>query len=325
MANTFFNLAGATLRLESTDPALLAPLRLLLGSLETDQARGKTTEWSVAHGRVPPLPQDQILFHGRLPGLDRDCTLAGSGEHLVLTLEEQVHIEFDRLRGRGAIVIAQGAERILAGDIGMSIVDAAIDMTGQTLVHGAALAVPHRDRAILVFAPSGTGKTTTALALSASGFALMSDDVGVLRRDGAGLEIWGLPRKPKVHRRTAALLPWLLPHLHGDWDNEGEQVIRPEDVPEIAMAAPAAALPLAGLIWLRPHREGATIMETADKPELLVALAADNLRRARSGTPDYQMDRFELFSSMVRNVPSFTLAVGDRLDGVAAVLSARLA
>lgn len=52
-------------------------------------------------------------------------------------------------------------------------------------VHGSAVAI--NGRAVLILGPSGSGKSATALALMATGAALVSDDQTELRRDGGRL------------------------------------------------------------------------------------------------------------------------------------------
>jgi hypothetical protein len=145
----------------------------------------------------------------------------------------------------------------------------------------------------------------------------------VIRRGEGGFELWGLPRALKVHRRTAELMPWLTPHLPGAWDENGEQPLRLREVAEIAQPPPGSVLSLGAVVRLRERVAGPTRMERADKADLLVALAADNMRRGIGGTPDYQMRRFAILSQAVRERPAFDLRIGDDLaDAGGAVLTA---
>src|SRR5690606_27351699 len=107
---------------------------------------------------------------------------------------------------------------------------AMLHVTGQMLVHAAALRLPDADAALVLFAPSGAGKTTTSLALALQGFGLLTDDATVLSggdRSTAAC-VWGLPRPPKVHRNTAELLPALGKLLGPKWNADGEQALSPE-------------------------------------------------------------------------------------------------
>lgn len=95
-------------------------------------------------------------------------------------------------------------------------------LRGYEALHASAVNSPHG--AVLVLAPSGTGKTALALALARGGWPLISDDILVLGRDGAGVH---------VHPGT--------PHLNVDRPSRGAGVDR-----EVAQVLGV----LGGELWL---------------------------------------------------------------------------
>jgi hypothetical protein len=68
-------------------------------------------------------------------------------------------------------------------------------LRGYEALHASAVASPRG--AVLVLAPSGTGKSALALALAHAGWPLISDDILVLGRDGTG--VYAHPGTPHVN------------------------------------------------------------------------------------------------------------------------------
>jgi hypothetical protein len=78
---------------------------------------------------------------------------------------------------------------------------------GYFLVHAAAVAL--NEQAILFVGPSGSGKTTTCLALIHAGWQLLSNDIVLLRRDGAKIHALPVPDQISLRPKTRQLLPHL--------------------------------------------------------------------------------------------------------------------
>ncbi len=116
---------------------------------------------------------------------DGDYTLfKGEDDLLLLADDVSLHIQPS---GRVAdLATLNGAEIRAAGTAGMLALEAAIDSFGQASVHAAGLTLPGTDDLVLLYAASGTGKTTTALNLARAGFGLCSDDAMVLAPTEAG-------------------------------------------------------------------------------------------------------------------------------------------
>jgi hypothetical protein len=60
------------------------------------------------------------------------------------------------------------------------------------------------DKGILICGASGRGKSTLTYALSRSRFSYLSDDGVFLRRNGAGVEVFGFPERIKLDRRSCS-------------------------------------------------------------------------------------------------------------------------
>src|SRR5690606_25086245 len=147
-------------------------------------------------------------------------------------------------------------------------------------LHGAALQIPSRSAAMLIFAPSGRGKTTTSLALARGGFSLMTDDAIALapgKGPGQQTVAWGLPRALKVHRKTVELLPELAPLASGTYDRNGEQAVKTALLAGIAPLAPHTPYPVAAVVVLRERTEGAHILRPLAKTSALTDIAEDNI------------------------------------------------
>ncbi|TGT17875.1 serine kinase, partial [Mesorhizobium sp. M3A.F.Ca.ET.174.01.1.1] len=114
----------------------------------------------------------------------------GSTVHLVFPARQTVAINDDE---RWATLrVRPGAKA--AWTPSMLVLDAALDAGGQHMLHTAGLTLPGRDALVLIHAPSGTGKSTTSLALASQGFGLCSDDVMILSAKAGEVTAWGMPR-----------------------------------------------------------------------------------------------------------------------------------
>jgi hypothetical protein len=68
---------------------------------------------------------------------------------------------------------------------------------------------------VLLTAPSGTGKSTLAVALGRRGYAFLSDEWTCLASDGAGIAAWSFPMPVKLLPDAARFFPELLEHRTG--------------------------------------------------------------------------------------------------------------
>jgi hypothetical protein len=228
-------------------------------------------------------------------------------------------VEVDDLKRSTQIFVLPGAERLAAATLTLYAIDAALCRTGQHLVHGAGLLLPSQDRAVLIFAPSGAGKTTASLALALHGFRMLTDDALVLEQSVA--RVWGLPRAMKVHWRTAELLPLLRVLLGPTWNHEGEQVLTHKAFAAVGGVAHGSS-DVAAVFVLGDRSPAGHRVASISKTEVLVALASDNVGTSRRGVIKRQVRKMEALASLVAGVPSARLSVGTELSSLAACISA---
>jgi hypothetical protein len=181
-------------------------------------------------------------------------------------------------------------------------------------------------RALLLCAPSGGGKTTTALALALGGFGLITDDAIVLQpqgfRESKIALAWGLPRALKLHRRTAELLPIVKPILKTNWDRAGEQTPQAATLSRVALTVPPVPIPVAAIAVLRGRSEGGHRLAPIEKARALQHVAEDNVRRSRQGVPSQDVKRFAALGSLIATTPTFQLRVGEPLASLADYVAA---
>src|SRR5690606_11629698 len=182
-----------------------------------------------------------------------------------------------------------------------------------------------RDELVLLFAPSGYGKTTTSLALALSGYAHLGDDMVVLRQENSEILAWTMPRTLKVQRRTAAMFPEILPHL-GSFGGA-------EDEAPLTRDALAAMMPLpdpkqsyrtGAIVVVGPRSEGAARVSPISKADALSVILTDNIGVFSDGVPRAQQELFRLLTKLVSTTPIFQLDAGSEPRSIASAFDAAL-
>jgi hypothetical protein len=193
---------------------------------------------------------------------------------------------------------------------------------GRLLLHGACLVRPTTHEAFALFAPSGTGKTTTALALARTGLEFAGDDALVLEKASDGFYLWGIPRNIKVHQRTAKLLPWLHPVL-ADWTSDVE-VVDFDALDAIIPLANGSRRRAAGaIVLLQPNAVGHRV-EAIKKVDALNQIVTDNLRQSSMGVNADTQAAFADIVSFISTTPTVAVSVGPDPDSLtpASILAA---
>jgi hypothetical protein len=237
-----------------------------------------------------------------------------SGDKEWLVVDGVGSVEIDSVTRTARIKVLPRADRGVTSMIAIYAVDAVLSATGQHLLHGAGLMLPSGEGAVLLFAPSGAGKTTTSIALALDGFGMLTDDALVLRTDRATTAVWGLPRSMKVHWRTVELLPVLEKLLGTVWNAEGEQVLTRRAFSEIGAIASEPSSPIVAVLLLGARSEGAHFIGDASKADVLLALAGDNIGISRLGVLPRQVRKMEAVAELVNGVPVGRLHVGKSLN-----------
>lgn len=242
----------------------------------------------------------------------------------VIEVVDHGFVTIDRVANHAESVMKAGSEDAFSFTPLMNILDASLKAGGMNLLHGACLTVPDGSGALAICAPSGFGKTTTSLALARGGFGLMGDDASVITARGDGLQVWGLPRRLKVHRQTAAMLPWI-GDLPDTWNDEDEQPVTMESLRQVATIVDPCPVPLAAVVMLGARSDGDHQLAPLSKSEALVRIAQDNVSNSISGVKAWNQRYFETVAEMLRCAPVLELRAGRALDTLPHAVNAALA
>lgn len=254
-------------------------------------------------------PDGSIAFDGEVPE-DGHCRMIDNGGliHLIFPGRHTVAIH----AGEGWAEIRVRPDTRITWTAWMLLLDTALDAGGQHMLHTAGLTLPGSNAIVLIHAPSGTGKTTTSLALASQGFGLCSDDAMILNVASGKATAWGLPRAVKIHRNTAEMVPLVAPCLRPSWDRNGEQAVALERLSEILRVENSGIRPVAALLHLARSADGQSRLLAMARADALAALAADNVRTGMTGLLALQKHRLATIARLVSTVPTFTLEVGSR-------------
>ncbi len=313
MKRRVFDLGASSLVLEIHKDGLEDGLLSLIGELETDESERKERFGSIALRQAPAIspPENRDIFYaGDIDDqgffeFDRGC------DAWSLTSPGLAHARFPLSGFGGEITVTPDCPPEIAGLVGAFGLDHAIGIGGQCLVHAASLDTPDGAARIIIHAPSGTGKTTTALALAKAGYRLCSDDVTVIGpAAGGGVQAWGLPRDLKVHRQTAAMLAWLRPIVDEEaWDGEDEQMLGRATMRKLGLLADLQPKPVVAVIALQRAGDGNTAFRRLEKYDGLFAMMQDNINFGPTGLFPGHEDRLDLYSAMLSKALSFALDV----------------
>jgi hypothetical protein len=317
----WYDLNGGMLRVETPDKTLLAPLAIYLDELRAEGPRAGSVFKLIVDrtDSFAAVEDGPMLFEGRLPDgpVGRLSALPG-GRRLLIPERLDLRISFEERCGH--LSVTPGNERLIGGSAGLMAIDAALASCGQHLVHGAALRLPSRDAAIVLWAPSGVGKTTASLALALDGFGLLTDDATVLGSANGSARVWGLPRPLKVHHNTARLLPAVGALLGQTWNAEGEQALGRETLRKVLPLPAPQAIPVAAMIIVGKRVEGHHLVRPLPKAEVLVKLADNNVGRAVHGVPSDEVARYQNLARAVAATPALQLNVGSELATLSGAL-----
>ncbi|MCX5577102.1 hypothetical protein [Kaistia terrae] len=269
-------------------------------------------------------PQGAMIWSGTL--IDGSyAEIHRSGERQQFYMPGRLSIIEEAGRPLTEVLAVGSAEKPLRSMAGAVLFDIALRGHGLMTIHSASLLLPDRDELVLLFAPSGFGKTTTSLALALGGFGHMGDDAVILRQDGTDLVGWGMPRTLKVQRRTAALFPEIAPHL-GEFGGD-------EDEAPLTRAALAGLMPLpdatrsykiAAVVVVGPRSDGEASLSRLSKADALSVILTDNIGVFDDGVPPQQQVLFRLLSKLVSATPTYRLNAGTLPRTIAPAFDAAL-
>lgn len=311
---------------------ILAPIERLLGRFRSavDDRRDAGAAWILRIGRAGagPAESDEGLrrvwegpspagFHviNSVAAGRRRCELVGVG-----TLDVDLSSRTASIR-----LLAETPANSVHYFLTTILCDGLMD-TGHCVVHAACLekSTARGRRSVLIVARSGTGKSTTSLAMTSAGWRLMGDDIAVLTPTPDGLRVWGFPRFCNVRRPTLALLPWLA----------GMPLV-PTSVPDtfalplehlgdrVSCGVPEPAEPAAIICLERPNALGHRL-EPLDRAAALMHVAEENVQPI-DGAGDTAASRaFGAFAELVRIAPAYALSAGPQLDRIGGLIDEHL-
>ena len=311
-----YDLYGCTLGIVSRDATLAAFLDPILGPLICDPPTIRDWTISLVAVEAVDVPTDgSLVFEGELhAGLPAVIIEHGGRRSLIATGHFSVSLNpTARLAELRYVNDRAGA---LGGTASFWMLEYILATHAQYVLHGASVVDPRSDEIVVLFAPSGTGKTTTALAIARSGFQLASDDALVLSvRDNVPY-IWGIPRQLKISQQTASLLPWLGPCLTKNWIDGEQTVVRDALASLITLSSPHPRRVGQVLVLLPPNDRDHVLMPIA-KPDALITIARDNVRLAPGGVAPENATVFAALSMLIAAAPVAALSPGPDLSTLA--------
>lgn len=315
-----WRIGGVSVGAAAEVPADLEPLKRLLAGF---QPASDVSAWRLLLRRRPPRPLREPTRQGHLlSGQPFVARVASPRRYLV---DGRLEMAMDPRRRLVLCRVTSDGAALLAGESGLIAIDAIVEAQGQHMVHSALLALPPAlgEGGVLLLGDSGAGKTTTALALALGGFPLGGDDAAILFRGQHGVAAWALPRRLKVHREVAGLLPAVASHL--DQTRE-ESAHHPSALPGLSLLQPPdRPVTLRAVCWLGPRSPAAHQARQLSPIEVLARLASRDLH-APLGRIDRAVEQqLALFAEAARQVAGFELSLGRDLPGLPAWLCGILA
>jgi hypothetical protein len=317
-----YGLNGQVFGISAERPELWQDFDRMLGILRVADLVEPDFHLDIAETEIlNETPDGSLVFDGEIPE-DGYCRMIADGGTVHLVFPERQTVAINDEEGWAKLRIRPGSKT--AWTPSMLVLDAALDAGGQHMLHTAGLTLPGRDTIVLIHAPSGTGKTTTSLALATQGFGLCSDDAMILDTTSDKPMAWGLPRHVKIHQKTAQMIPQVSPCLGPSWDRNGEQAVSLERLSEIVRIESPVARPVAALLHLARSTDSETRLVAMARTDAMVALAMDNVRTGMTGLLPSQKRRLATIGRLVSSVPTFTLEVGVRPANASALIIATL-
>lgn len=323
LAEVCYALNGKVIGISAEHPDLWLDFDRMLASLRLAGCAEPGFRVRIAEtALLPETPGGSLVFDGEVPE-DGQCRMFQDGEitHLVFPGRQVLSIH----GGEGWAEIRVRPDTRITWTTWMLVLDAALDAGGQHMLHTAGLTLPDRDAIVLIHAPSGTGKTTTSLALASQGFGICSDDAMIVTAASAEASAWGLPRHVKIHQKTAEMLPFVSSCLGTSWDSDGEQAVSLDRLREIVRVEDSTIRPVIAVLHLARSMDSQSRLVSMARTDAMVALAADNVRTGMTGLLPLQKRRLSTIARLVAAVPTYTLEVGASPADAAALISTALA
>ena len=297
---------------------------LLGGPMASRHANLPDYRIDIAIGQPESIPDHAGLVDKQIVPGEGMAAMAANDGKTWFVFDREISLVLEHSRRQARIVVHPGCEFRVAGSAIMLAMEDAIDSTGQFILHAALLRLPDRESNVMLYAPSGTGKTTSTLSLLPQGYGFCSDDASVLKIMDGMVTGWGFPRFLKVHCHTLSMLPWLAPLMTDRWDAAGEQILERDVLNEKYPVVDRDARQIHCLFSLMRTDDAHCSIEAISPMEAALELTADNVRVGRLGLLPVQERRFDQLLQMVSLVPAFRLYVGNRCVNLGAEIHAAI-
>lgn len=321
-----FEIEGIGIRFEAASRDLLLPVQHFLRRFRASSS--PSDAWSVRMERVDwnrlraASPGLRPVWSGDVaPGI-RNVNSVGPRRRRIELIDRGI-LDIDLRRRKGSFRFPLEEPRPCVAFFVNSLICEALLAAGRCVVHAACLSAAVRGgrRSVMIVAESGTGKSTTALALTGAGWQLMGDDITVIRRGADGVRATGFPRACHVRKPTLRLLPWL-----------ESLELEPTEVPDTfnlplealgdrACAEVPPALEPALLICLeRPNGSGHRLTPI-DRAEALVHVAEENVQPIEGRDDESARHSFATLAALVQRTPAVRLSAGPNLETLGSFLN----
>lgn len=327
MSSRYFDLAGVRLALDCADETLIAPLMSLIGPWELRETISGAPDFHLCLKPVDSIdePGGETVFY-RGPVADEGLFHFSSGaSSWSIFAPDELLARFTVEQGAAVFLVAPGCRAATLSVAQSFALDQVLTANGHAMVHAACVETPNKAGRVILHASSGTGKTTTSLALVGAGWRLCTDDATVLSPNPPGsVIVRGVPRAIKIHRNSAGMLPWLSQMVDGRcWDEKDEQWMERSTLRDRGYLAQDAPAPLLAVIALR-RTSGPMRLVEQDCVDAFTSIMDDNISLGSAGLFPGHEQRMDVYSKALGQAGCYLLEINGRPQDAAALINSRL-